>query len=261
MKRYLKLYLSFMRICAVREMESRGNFIMGIVVIFCFPWFPLLFAGAIYGRTSALGGWTYNEYLVLLGTFQIISSLIFTLFLRNIMGMPENVRKGELDFFLLKPVNSQFMISLRYLAYTEIAQALPGTVLVTIGLLNLNTPFDLWRLPLYLLFVLVSVVIGYSVWFMLVTPCVWTVRLESQEIFFGVLEAGRYHPSMFGGVVRVVLVTVVPVGVMSATPADLLLNRLTWEAAAWAIFLAGGLLFASSRLWRFAQTRYYGASS
>lgn len=261
MTRYLKLYLSFMRICALRELEARGNFVGGAIVVFFFPWFPLLFAGAIYGRTSSLGGWTFHEYLVLLGTFQIISSLIFTLFMRNIMGMPENVRKGELDFFLLKPVNSQFMISLRYLAFTEIAQALPGIALVTFGLLNSNAQVDLWRLPLYVVFIAISLVIGYSVWFMLVIPCVWTVRLESQEIFFTVMEAGRYHPSMFGGIFRVILLTIIPIGVMSATPADLLLNRLSWEGAVWAFVLAGLLLWLSGRLWRFAQTRYYGASS
>jgi ABC-2 type transport system permease protein len=261
MKRYLRLYLSFMRICAMRELESRGSFVVGFLVVIAFPWFPLLFAGAIYGQTGSLGGWTFHQYLVLLGTFQIISALIFMFFLRNIMNLPEYVRKGELDFFLLKPVNSQFLISTRYLAFNEVAQALPGTALVVYGLVNLGTPVDLWRLPIYLFFVGTAVIIGYSFWFLLVTPCIWTVRLESHEIFFAVLEVGRFHPSMFGGVVRVLLLTILPVGVMAATPADMLLNRLSWEAALWALGLSAGLLWLSHRFWKFAQTRYYGASS
>ena len=57
------------------------------------------------------------------------------------------------------------------------------------------------------------------------------------------------------------LVYLIPVGVIAATPADLLLNRLDWTAALWSVGIAALLLYLSHRFWRFAQTRYYGASS
>jgi ABC-2 type transport system permease protein len=261
MWRYIKLYAEFMRVCAIREMEARGNFVIGSLVILCFPFFPLLLIGAIYGRINSLGGWTLYEYFILVGSFQIIGAFVLTMFFKNIFGMPEYVRKGELDFFLLKPVNSQFMLTTRYLSFTEFPNAISGIVLLVIGIVNLNLTIEWWRWLLYPVFLACGVIIAYSIWFMLTLPCIWWVRNELQEFFFGLFEIGRYHPSMFSGIVKGILIYVIPVGVIASTPADLLLNRLSWEAGLWAVGIAAGLLFISNRFWRFAQSHYYGASS
>lgn len=261
MLRYLKLYGSFLRICLIREMESRGNFIVANLVIVLFPLFPLLFIGAIYKQVSSLSGWTLYQYLLLVGTFQLINGIIFAMFFKNVFEMPENVRKGQLDFYLLKPVNSQFMLSTRYIAFTELSGLLPGIILIAVALANLNLDIDWWRWPLYVLFIVSGVIIGYSIWFITAIPCIWFVKLESNEIFFALIDMGRYHPNMFSGIIKTVLVYLIPVGVIAATPADLLLNRLDWTAALWSVGIAALLLYFSHRFWRFAQTRYYGASS
>ena len=261
MLRHLKLYVAFVRICAMREMESRGSFVVGCLVIFAFPIFPLLFMSAIFGQSANFKGWTFNEYLVLAGTFQCVSGIVFAMFSKNIFGITEYVRKGELDFFLLKPVNSQFMLTTRYFSFNELSQIVPGVIMVWIGLANSHLNPDWWRWLLYPFFVGCGVVIAYSVWFMIALPTIWWVKLEAPEMFFGLFDVARYHPTMFGGVVRSLLLFVVPLGVIASTPADLLLGRLGWGAAAWAIALAVILLFLSNRFWHFAQSHYYGASS
>ncbi len=261
MSRYVKLYMAFLRNCVVREMESRGNFFVGMLVIFCFPLFPLLLIGAIYQQTKLLGGWTMYEYFMLVGTFQILSALVYTFFMRNIFNMPEYIRKGELDFYLLKPVNSQFLLSTRYVSFTELSQAIPGTILVIIGAVNSNLDIEWWRWPLYLVFVLCGMIITYAIWFMMVLPCIWMVKLDSIEFFFGLFDTARYHPNMFGGIVKILMTYVLPLGIVAATPADLLTKRLDWGGAAWAFVAAAGSLYLSSRFWNFAQSRYYGASS
>ncbi len=261
MKRYIKLYSSFLKICAIREMESRGNFIVGSFVIVWFPLFPLLFIGAIFQQTSTLSGWNFYDYLVLTGTFQIISGLVFAMFFQNIFRFPEYVRKGELDFFLLKPVNSQFMLSTRYVSFQELAQCIPGLVLLITGLLNRPEAVEWWRWPLYFFFMVCGVIVSYSIWFISIVPCVWLVKLDTPELFFGFFEMARYHPNMFSGIVKIILLYIVPLGVVAAAPADMLLNRLDPWLAGWSCLAAVMLLFISNRFWHFASTRYSGASS
>lgn len=261
MLRYLKLYGSFIRICLVREMEARGNFVAGFLVIFCFPFLPLLLVGALYSRTSSIGGWTLYQYLVLIGTFHLIAGPVLAMFFRNIFEMPEYIRKGQLDFYLLKPINSQFMITTRYINFTELSNLLPGTLMIIFGLSNLHLTIEWWQWLLYPVFIACGVIICYSLWFMMVIPCIWVVKLDLAEFFFNLFDTGRYHPNMFGGVVKLIMVYIVPFGIVAATPADLLLGQLGWEAAIWAIVAAGGLLFASARFWGYALTRYHGASS
>lgn len=261
MKRYLKLFIAFARNCLLREMESRGNFFAECLVLLLFPFLPLLFVGAIFSQVADLGGWSFNEYLVLVGTFSIINALVFTLFFRNIFEFPERVRKGELDFYLLKPMNSQFMLSLRYVNFPDLSPLLPGIVLVFIGLSNLTVKVEWWQWLLYPVFITCGVIIAYSIWFITTLPSIWTVRLDVHEIFFTVFEIGRYAPSMFKGVLQFVLTYLLPFGIIASTPANLLINRLTWESAGWLMLCAALLLWLSSLCWKFAQTRYYGASS
>jgi ABC-2 type transport system permease protein len=261
MLRHIKLYGAFIRICLVREMEARGNFLVNCVLIFCFPLVQLLFVGAIYSKTGNLNGWTLYQYLTLLGSFQIVSALVFTMFFRNIFEMPDYIRKGQLDFYLLKPVNSQFMITTRYLAITEFSQAIPGIILLIVGVANLNTTIDWWQWLLYPVFIACGVVICYSIWFIMVIPCIWWVKMDLAEFFFNLFDTGRYHPNMFGGAVKVIMIYILPFGVVASTPSDLLLGRLSWAAAGWTLAVTAGLLFLSSRFWRFASAHYYGASA
>jgi ABC-2 type transport system permease protein len=260
-KRYIKLYGSFLRISIMRDMQSRGNFFVGCLVVFCFPVLSLLFVGAIYGQTANLNGWTLPQYLVLVGTFMMLSSFVFTMFFKNIFELPEFIRKGNLDFMLLKPINNQFLVSTRYVSFVEMAQILPGAVLVIIGAVNLDGGIEWWRWLLYPVLMVCGIIITYSIWFMMVTPCVWWIKMDFAEFFFNLFDLGRYHPDMFGGVVRVVLTFVLPFGVVAATPADLLLNRLSVEALIWMVGAAALFLYASHRFWRYAQKRYHGASS
>lgn len=261
MWRYIRLYSSFLRICAIREMEARGSFVVGSLLILLSSFFPLLFVGAIYSQVKSLGGWTFYEYLLLVGTFQIMTGIIFGLFAQNMFGMPDYVRKGELDFFLLKPVNSQFMLTTRYIRFNEMAAILLGVLLIAIGVANLQLEIEWWRWLLYPFFVACGTLICYAIWFIMVTPTVWIIRLETQELFIGIFDLGRYHPNMFNGLIKTILIYILPIGIVVATPSDLLLNRLGWQEAGWTLIVAAFLLFVSSRFWRFAQTRYYGASS
>ncbi|NWJ46806.1 MAG: ABC-2 family transporter protein [Chloroflexi bacterium] len=260
-KRYVKLYSSFVRINLMREMEARGNFVASCLVILCFPMFSLIFVGAIFSQTKNLNGWSVNQYLVLVGSYMVVSSLVFTLFFKNVFELPEYIRKGQLDFILLKPINNQFFVSTRMVSFGEMMQGIPGIVLIFVGISGGNLSVDWWRWLLYPVFVLCGVIIAYSTWFIMTIPCIWWVKMDFAEFFFNLFDLGRYHPDMFGGFAKTILTFVIPFGVVAATPADLLLNRLGWESALWALVLAGGLLFISHRFWKFAQTRYFGASS
>lgn len=259
--RYIKLYGSFFRICLVREMEARGSFLVGCVLILFIFVFPLLFMGAIYSQVPSLGGWTFYQYLILVGTFQIMGGLLFGIFAQNIFSMTDYVRKGELDFFLLKPVNSQFMLTTRYIRFNELPAVLPGIVMLIIGIINSHIEVQWWQWLLYPVFLACGLITCYSLWFMVVIPVIWVIRLETADLFTSLFDVSRYHPSMFSGILKVVLVYILPIGVVVSTPADVITNRLNLGEAFWAVLVAAVLLYASNRFWKFAQNHYYGASS
>ena len=58
MRRYIRLYLAFLRIGLIKEMSFRGNFLIraGTELL----WFVLLivFYDVIYSKTDSIGGWS-----------------------------------------------------------------------------------------------------------------------------------------------------------------------------------------------------------
>ena len=67
----------------------------------------------IYQHTGEIGrdsGWHEHEFFIFLGTIWIINSLIQTLFMANAAEFSELIRTGNLDFALLKPIDTQFLI-------------------------------------------------------------------------------------------------------------------------------------------------------
>ena len=69
--------------------------------------------GVIYRHTDHIGTWTKWQVVLLIGASHFIQQLFTALFLINCTKLSENVRTGELDFLLLLPVNTRFLVSLR----------------------------------------------------------------------------------------------------------------------------------------------------
>jgi ABC-2 type transport system permease protein len=67
----------------------------------------------VFARTESLAGWTEVEAYVLIGTFQLLTSLKSTFIDLNLAWFPENgIRKGKLDTYLLRPTPTLYLASL-----------------------------------------------------------------------------------------------------------------------------------------------------
>src|SRR5213076_1711756 len=73
----------------------------------------LTFISVVYLHTDHIGDWTKWHVILLLGASHFIQQLFTALFLNNLVAISEHVRTGRLDFMLLLPVNTRFLVSLR----------------------------------------------------------------------------------------------------------------------------------------------------
>ena len=75
----------------------------------------LAFYTLIFHYTPAIGagtGWEKYQFFLFLATGLLINSLVQALFMTNADEFSELVRTGRLDFALLKPIDTQFLVSL-----------------------------------------------------------------------------------------------------------------------------------------------------
>src|SRR5579864_6861726 len=112
-KRYLKVYAALWRNSVTREMTFKSNFLLWIVVELLWFGLQLSFIGVLYLHTDHIGTWTKWQVVLLIGASHFIQQLFQAFFLVNCTQLSELIRSGRLDFLLLLPVNTRFIISLR----------------------------------------------------------------------------------------------------------------------------------------------------
>ncbi len=262
MTRYLRLLKTFYKASLLTELEYRANFIVnGLYSAGWAVW--LWFALAmIYRHRPDMAGWSYYEALLVIGLFQVFTGLIDALLRPNIQAILEHIRKGTLDFVLLKPVDSQFFVSTRQIVFWKFLDVMVGLLVIGYALNRLNIVPDLGRIALFVLMLVLGAIMLYAIWMSLITTAFWFVRVDNiSELLYSMFEAGRFPIGVFNGVIRFVLTFVVPVAFMTTFPAAVLLGTLDWHFVLIGILLAAALMFLSVRFWRFALRFYTSASS
>src|SRR5690349_7230479 len=111
--RYLSIYAALWKNSVTREMIFKSNFLLWIVVELLWFGLQLSFIGVLYLHTDHIGTWTGWQVVMLIGASHLIQQIYQAFFLINCTNLSELVRTGKLDFLLLLPVNTRFVVSLR----------------------------------------------------------------------------------------------------------------------------------------------------
>jgi len=112
-RRYAGLFAALWRNSVVREMQFKVNFLLWIVVELLWFALQLTFMAVLYSHTDSIADWTKWQVVLLIGCAHFVQQLFTALFLTNITEISELIRTGKLDFMLLLPVNTRFLISFR----------------------------------------------------------------------------------------------------------------------------------------------------
>lgn len=111
--RYARIYAALWRNSVTRETMFKTNFLMWIVVEMLWFALQLCFISVLYLHTDSIGTWTKWQVVLLIGASHFIQQIYQAFFLINCANLSELVRSGKLDFLLLLPANTRFIVSLR----------------------------------------------------------------------------------------------------------------------------------------------------
>ncbi len=260
--RYFRLLAIFYKNSLYAEMEYRTNFVANALMSFFWVAFAWLGLQIFFFHRSRIGGWQYYDAMLVLGLFTFFNGIIEALLRPNITRIVEQIRQGTFDFVLVKPVDSQFMASLRYLSIWKMVDIVLGIGIIGFALHKAAVHPSAADLLISLGFVGNGAVIVYSIWVLMVTTAFWFVRVDNiTELFASVYETGRFPVSVYPGWLRGVLSFGVPIAFVTTFPAEALLGRSTAVIFGLSCLIAGALFAASITLWRYALRHYSSASS
>lgn len=266
-RRYLRLYAAFVRNCLRFAAEFRANFWANIITNFGWMLSLVILLSIIYHNTKSVAGWSEPQMFVLFGTYTVLRGISNMLFYGNLSQLPTFIRMGTMDYILTKPVNSQFYVSMRYLEFEDIGQSVGGVFVILYGVMGLHTAAPhFWTVAAFVVMLLASMVIFYSLTMLLMTLSFWLIRLDNLMVLSDtVFQIARTPIDIFGAfgpLPRFLLTYVLPLAFIATMPVKVLFERLDPAVTAGSAVGIAALCFICSALfWRYATRAYSSASS
>jgi ABC-2 type transport system permease protein len=278
---YRKVFLTFARNSLVRDMTFRTNFFLQCISSIGWTLMNVGFYMIIFQYTDTIGrdsGWDREKFFLFIATTWFINSLVQAFFMPNAEEFSELIRTGGLDFALLKPIDTQFLVSFRKVDWSALSNFFSGLVIAIVSLYSLATREVDSMIPtplsvlLYVFFVICGIAMMYSLMISLSATSIWLGRNQTlYNFWFYITNFSRYPMEiynrgygkplygLFTFVVPVLLVVNVPARLL-AKPIDPRSNE-EWMLVGWAVVATILSVAASRWVFKRALLSYRSASS
>jgi ABC-2 type transport system permease protein len=261
-RRYLALLGLQLRISLTVGAQYRWDFVLDGILSFVWTAFGLVPLYIALHNRRPVGGWSFGEALVVMAWFTVLKAVLDGSINPSLSAVVDQIRKGTLDFVLIKPVDAQFLVSTSKFDVWKVMDLLAGLAVFVWAFTILGRRPSAAGIALAALLIAAAVLVMYSLWILVIAAAFWVVRLDNlSHLFNSLFDFARWPNAVFPRPLRLVFTVVIPLALMTTYPAEALLQRLAPGTAF--VSLLGALAFAAvARLiWCKAMARYTSASS
>ncbi len=262
----LKLINTLFKINFQMSLAYRVDMYVNILINLLWLAIELFSLSIIFTNTESLSGWGPGELITLLGIFHIVNTLMMSVIWPATEKFNTSVRDGTLDYTLLLPANSLFLVSFSRIVIWRMWDLITGVVLIIIGIRMSGgmeaASISAMSLVYFTLLTTSGALILYSLWVGMIALTFWFVKFDNNvTILQALLDAGRYPATVYPSWLRLIVTFVVPVAVATTVP----LRALHGELGGWQVLLFLGIgaacFLIALQVWKAGVKKYSGASS
>lgn len=203
----------------MREMTNHISFLMNILFMilnnatFIIQWLLL------FQLKNDIGGYAFSDVLVLWGLAASTFGISHTFF-NHANKLPYLIMNGKLDSFLVQPKNVLLGVISSGTRSSAIGDLIYGYIII------IFFRFSLKSLLLFTLMAILGGIILTAFAVIVGSISFWIVRADmiAHNLNSAILHISTYPEGIFKGFVRLILYTVVPVGLATYMPLQVILN-------------------------------------
>lgn len=239
MKKYWKLFLAFRKIQFLKMMEYRSDFWFWMFVSLMWTGFNYFYFGLVFSQGNGIEGWSYDQILLLISFYTMIDAFTWSIFWPNMSHFTTEVFNGEMSKYLVKPVNSIFMILTQYSTYHNIPRFLVGFFVLLHSIQKLGLTISLWKILLATIVFCFGLILIYSCWFILATLSFWVDRLTNiNEIMPQFRSIYQVPAKVFTGIPGFIFSFLIPLGLVTTLPSEILIGTGKMINVAYLVFMS-----------------------
>jgi ABC-2 type transport system permease protein len=218
---------------------------------------PLL---VLFRLRSGLAGWTWPEALLVASFFLMVKSVLSAVIQPSAVATVEQIRLGTLDFVLLKPADSQFLVTTSRLDMARVSDFLAGMVLLGTALHQRGEPVTVTGVLAAIWIFAAGVAILYALFVLVLSMAFLFVKIDNLSyLMASIFDAARWPSTIFRGALALLFTFVIPLAVMTTYPSLALLGKAGVSRLAIATVVAAFFVLLSRYAWVRAIRRYTSA--
>ena len=258
----LKLISTLFKVNVQMAVAYRADTVINILLNIMWLGWELLGLSIIFSNTSALGGWGFGELIALLGVFRLVNTMMMFLIWPNTEKFNQSIRDGSMDYTILQPVSSMFLITFSRMNVWRMWDFLLALVLIVVGINmagDVATPLSIVN---FILLAVSGAVVIYSLWIVLIAFTFYFTKFDNNvTLLQALLDAGRYPVTVYPVWLKIIVTFLIPIAVATSVPLQALRQELSQPQVFMFIGIAIASFIVASQIWKFGLKKYSGASS
>ncbi len=261
-KRYCKIYWQIVKLNTILLFTYRANFYNSVIISLGWGSVSVASIFLITAKTSHIYAWSKEDLYLLAGLYSIIVGVFHMFFSSSMERFGRTISLGELDSYLLMPLNTQLYLSTKMFRPVSILRIIIGVIFTAIIIGQLHVAIYPLTYIFFVFLIFIGILLLYSMWFLVVTLMVWNPNLTNLIDFLYIANNfARYPTSIITYTRNIFLYFAIPLMLVTTVPAESILGKPNGGEVAILTFFAIGLFILSHYFWKFALTHYVSASS
>jgi len=262
MNRYLKIYLRLIQLnFSVFTANRTANFVAGIIGALGWGVISVLTMVLLTLKSSTVYGWTRSEIILMTALYAVFIGIYHTIFSKNFERFSEIIHKGQLDGVLLKPIDSQFFLSLWVINYLTILRIIFGAALSIYMMRTMSLTISVLDTLFFMLLFICGLITVYSIWYIVITLTIWFSNLTNLvDFLYNVTNIVRYPSETITHAGNVFLFVLIPLMFVLNVPVKVFLHKTTTGDVFGLLIFTLVFFFISRFFWKFALRFYTSVS-
>ncbi len=261
MKRYARIWWRLVSLSFAVNSASRLEFISYVFSKLLRMCFFFAFAFALIGKNQGYAGYTTGEVLLFFAMMNVVDNTLQLIY-RGLTILPRQVRSGEFDFTLSRPVSPFFWSTFCIFDFFDLT-TVPlsvGFLWYAVHLLPYSPSLSAWILTLFCL--VIGMLLALLLNILIATLAFWTPEIENGVWLYRDLSyISRFPMEIFPRAFQWSMTFILPFFMIVAFPAKALMGRLSADLVIVSVVFTLLLGLFVRHLWKTGLSRYTSASS
>src|SRR6185436_4309689 len=202
----LKVLSSLLKINVQMSLAYRADTIISILLNIMWLGWELLSLSIIFNNTDTIAGWGMPELIALLGVFRLVNTMMIALIWPNTEKFNQSIRNGSMDYTILQPVNSMFLVTFSRITVWRIWDLALAITLIVIGINMTGDSTTAAHILTFMLLALTGTIVIYSLWIVLIALTFWFTKFDNNvTIMQALLDSGRYPVTVYPVWMRIIV--------------------------------------------------------